>query len=619
MKNQALNHYFNKSALRIGSVLTVILLAIALLWQSNAKSNQAVGATLAQVYFEGEYRIGDGGWQPIVEGKHIPSTQGDVTLLGKFHILSPGGEYIGIYDGALPIAFYADHVNLTIREGSGDPHRSDNEHPMIGAPACGINWVIHSFTSGGKDQIEILIRNPHSFGNETAVDELLSSFAISAGIDFEKDILSSGERQRSTGLLFVLVSLAILGTALFSTLIHIKNSDIICLFGLVILFAGTYLAYSADGVSFWQESVISNTVIPGAAMMLYMLFVSIVITYFLTDTKVAGRVAVVFIGAFDALFFILPMLGVIYFYDTLLYWVIAQSISNLILLICIAYEIFRAKGGVRLIYIGTVLPLTAFEVDAIMTALGLWKGGLLSKYIFFILFIAALVVVLRIIPQGINASAKARELELQASRLEAEKNSIEAELKESRISIMLSQIKPHFIYNTLGTIERMCLKDPQKAFDLVRNFSLYLRGNFSELNSVTPIRFAEELLHVEYYANIEKVRFPDIGIEYDVQSTDFLLPALSVQPLVENAIKHGLMKLERGGRVLVRSYETQTHFCIEVTDDGVGFDTSLPIDAKKHIGLRNIRERLKAMVNGELLIESEINVGTKAVILIPKE
>jgi signal transduction histidine kinase len=56
-----------------------------------------------------------------------------------------------------------------------------------------------------------------------------------------------------------------------------------------------------------------------------------------------------------------------------------------------------------------------------------------------------------------------------------------------------------------------------------------------------------------------------------------------------------------------------------VTDDGVGFDTSLPIDAKKHIGLRNIRERLKAMVNGELLIESEINVGTKAVILIPKE
>ena len=165
----------------------------------------------------------------------------------------------------------------------------------------------------------------------------------------------------------------------------------------------------------------------------------------------------------------------------------------------------------------------------------------------------------------------------------------------------------------------MCLKDPEKAFGLVRNFSLYLRGNFSELNSVTPIRFAEELKHVEYYVNIEKVRFPDMQIEYDVEATDFVLPALSVQPLVENAIKHGLMRLETGGTVVIRSYETPTHFCVEVKDDGSGFDTSLSIDEKKHVGLRNIRGRLKDMVNGELVIESKLDAGTKAIIKIPKE
>ena len=184
---------------------------------------------------------------------------------------------------------------------------------------------------------------------------------------------------------------------------------------------------------------------------------------------------------------------------------------------------------------------------------------------------------------------------------------------------MLSQIQPHFIYNTLGTIERMCLKDPEKAFDLVRNFSLYLRGNFSELDSVTPVRFGEELKHVEHYVNIEKVRFPDMNIMYDVETTEFVLPALSVQPLVENAIKHGLMRLETGGTVIIRSYETETHFCVEVKDDGVGFDTSLPIEGKKHVGLRNIRGRLKAMVNGELIIESKPGAGTRAVIMIPKE
>ena len=195
----------------------------------------------------------------------------------------------------------------------------------------------------------------------------------------------------------------------------------------------------------------------------------------------------------------------------------------------------------------------------------------------------------------------------------------EMELKENRISLMLSQIRPHFIYNTLGTIERMCLKDPQKAFELVRNFSLYLRGNFSELDSVVPIRFSEEIKHVEYYVNIEKVRFPDMEINYRLEAIDFDLPALSVQPLVENAIKHGLMGLETGGTVNVRSYETETHFCVEVIDNGIGFDVSISLEDKKHVGLRNIRERLQAMVNGELIIESEINVGTKALIKIPKE
>jgi sensor histidine kinase YesM len=180
---------------------------------------------------------------------------------------------------------------------------------------------------------------------------------------------------------------------------------------------------------------------------------------------------------------------------------------------------------------------------------------------------------------------------------------------------MLSQIQPHFIYNTLGTIERMCLKDPQKAYELVRNFSLYLRGNFSELDSVVPIRFAEELKHVEYYVNIEKVRFPDMNMEYVVEATEFVLPALSVQPLVENAIKHGLMRLETGGTVRIHSYETPTHFCVEVKDDGVGFDMD-SLEKLEHVGIQNVRKRLSYMGNGTLKLESKKNVGTTATITI---
>ena len=354
-------------------------------------------------------------------------------------------------------------------------------------------------------------------------------------------------------------------------------------------------------------------------MIFYMLFLSMGIVYFLGESKKAGMIAVFCLGIVDALLLLIPVITELFFYDTWFYWAVAQLIVNLILIGCLVKEYFGKTGKGNWRYMGAILPLIAFGVDTATIGLGIWNGGVVSKYVFIALFAVTMVVVLRIIPHNINAAEKAKELELQRSKLEAEKNIMEAQLKESRISIMLSQIQPHFIYNTLGTIERMCLKDPEKAFDLVRNFSLYLRGNFSELDSVAPIRFAEELKHVEYYVNIEKVRFPDMSIEYEVEATEFVLPALSVQPLVENAIKHGLMRLETGGTVVIHSYETPTHFCVEVKDDGIGFDTGLPIDEKKHVGLRNIQGRLKAMVDGDLILESQPGVGTKAVIMIPKE
>ena len=608
---------FKQSYLQVLAAIFILLLALLLLWHGNVTSNQATNAISAKVYFDGEYRIADGEWQKIIKGKHISSMEGDVTLRGNFHMLTPDGEYVGVYSGDTPIALYTDHINLTFYEGENEPYVMDAENPWYGSSACGVYWSAYLLTSRSEEPLEIHIHNPHSFGNENAIDDLLSNMAFWSGLDFEKGVLESGGFQRNTGIVFIIVSLVLLGIALFSTLIHIKNSKIFWFFGMVIMFAGIYFAYSASGVCFWSDSIVSNTTILGSAMILYMLFLTMGIVYFLGDAQKIGAITVTCLGAFDALLFIMPVVTNLFFYDTWFYWAAAQFIVNLILLVCLVNEYYDKNN--KWLCIGAGLPLVAFCVDVLMTKWGFWKGGLISKYVFFILFVAALFVVLRLIPESINAAEKAKELELRRSLLEAEKNMVEAELKESRISIMLSQIQPHFIYNTLGTIERMCLKDPEKAFDLVRNFSLYLRGNFSELDSVTPIRFAEELKHVEYYVNIEKVRFPDMNIEYDVETTEFVLPALSVQPLVENAIKHGLMRLESGGTVRIHSYETSTHFCVEVTDDGVGFDTSLPIDEKKHVGLRNIRGRLKAMVDGDLILESKPDVGTKAVILIPKE
>ena len=597
--------------LQIAGALLLILLAVFLVWFGNANSSQAAGATAAQIYFDGEYRIEDGEWQPIEKGAHISSTKGDVTLRGNFHLLTPDGEYIGKFSGGVPVAIYTDHIGLTIYEGE-QGYKIDHENPLYGDSACGKDWTAHTFKAGNTEPIEMVVHNPHGFGNENAIDEMLSSFALWVNIDFEKNVMKSGEAQRYVGILFMIVSLVFLGTALFSSLIHIKNSRIVWLIGILVLFAGIYFAYGAEGVSFWSDSIISNTTVFGCSMMFYMLFLLMIIVCFFKKTEKIGGAAVGLLMAVNAVFFILPIVTDIRFYDTWFWWMIAQLIANTVVSACLIKEYLIADKKDRWIGIGALLPLIAFGVDAVGTWTGALKRGIASQHVFIILFAVAVIMVLQLIPHSINASAKAKELEM-------EKIVLNAQLAESRISTMMSQIRPHFVYNTLGSIEQLCKLDPPKAGELVHNFAKYLRGNFGELDNPKPILMSQEMEHVRHYISIENVRFPDMTFTFEMNSDDFRIPALTVQPIVENAIKHGLMRLQKGGTIRVISYETQSHYCVSVSDDGVGFDTSALLDDRKHVGLRNIRERLKVMVNGALEIESTPGVGTKVTVTIPKE
>ena len=611
-KNRKIFGVFSKSHLQVALAAILIICAVALVLFSNSTSLQALPAMVADVYFEGEYRIGEGEWHPIIEGEHIPSTKGDVTLRGNFHMRAPDGEYIGIYRGEMPIAFYTNHICLTFIEGEGEPYIIDTENPLFGDSACGVVWNAHSFMSDESDTIQIIIHNPHAFGNDTAIDEMISGIELWSGIDFEKSVLEGGQTQRSIGLLFVIVSLMLLGIALFASLIRVKNSVIFWQTGLVAMFAGVYFAYSADGVYFWSDSVVSNTALLGLSMMFYMFFLSTGIAFFLKETRTVGNIAVTLMTVANVVFIVIPIFSDFLFYDTMPFWVLAQTVVNLALIACLVKEFVATKGEEKWIYVATVLPLLTFILDVIFIALGVFNGAVTSKFIFIILFAVAVIFVLKLVPHSINAAAKAKELEM-------EKVILNAELAESRISTMMSQIRPHFIYNTLGSIEQLCKLNPPKAGELVHNFAKYLRGNFGELDNPKPILMSQEMEHVHHYVSIENVRFPDMTFSFEMRSDDFKIPALTVQPIVENAIKHGLMKLQKGGTIHVVSYETDSEYCISVEDDGVGFDTNALLDDRKHLGLRNIRERLKVMVNGRLEIESTVGVGTKVLVKIPKE
>ena len=612
MSKEKTKYWLSIEILILVGVLLVAAAAGVLLWHGNATSSQAELALMAQVHFEGEYRVADGEWQALQQGAHVPSTKGDVTLRGNFHMLTPDGEYVGIYSGELPVALYVNHLNVTIREGENEPLVMDTENPLYGDSSCGAVWMAYSFLTEQGDPIEMVIHNPHGFGNETAIDEMLESTAIWSGIEFEKGVLESGESQRNIGLFFLVASLLFLGSALFSTLIHTKRSKILWILGMVVVFAGVFLAYSADGVSFWSASIVTNTILLGCSMMFYMLFLSMALVYFLKGTKPVGVVTVAVLGAVDFVLFILPVVSDLLFYDLWLYWAAFQILANVILCGCLIKEFIDTKAKERWLYLGSLLPSVAFMVDVVLIDLGVWRSALTSPYVFIALFVVAAVMLLKVIPESINAVAKTKELE-------TEKIVLGAQLTESRMSTMMSQIRPHFIYNTLGSIEQLCYIDPQKAGELVHNFAKYLRGDFRELDNPKPILMSQEMEHVHHYISIENVRFPDMTFTFEMNSGDFHIPALTIQPIVENAIKHGLMKLPKGGTIRVVSYETDTHYCVLVEDDGAGFDTGVLLEERKHVGLRNIRERLQAMVNGTLEIESTLGVGTTVRICIPKE
>ncbi len=196
----------------------------------------------------------------------------------------------------------------------------------------------------------------------------------------------------------------------------------------------------------------------------------------------------------------------------------------------------------------------------------------------------------------------------------------ENEILTSRIDIALSQIQPHFLYNSLTSIYRLCDVKPEAAKDAISSFSKYLRGNLDSIKSTKMITFGEELEHIRAYLALEKIRYDDyLQIIYDIKTTDFFVPPLTVQPLVENAVNHGISDLPEGGCITISTDETERYYEIRVIDNGVGFNQDEMLqDNRSHIGISNVRSRLEIMCSGILTIESNKNSGTVAVIRIPK-
>lgn len=187
-----------------------------------------------------------------------------------------------------------------------------------------------------------------------------------------------------------------------------------------------------------------------------------------------------------------------------------------------------------------------------------------------------------------------------------------------------AQIKPHFLYNALNIIAVICRVEPEKARDLILDLSNYMRHSFDYKGLEKYTTFEEELSFIQAYVRIEQARFKgSLNMIYDIEDAGGLrLPPLLLQPLVENAIRHGIRKSKSGRTVILKVRREGQQYMIEVEDDGVGMspdqlDAILQKSETDGVGLSNIQKRLKMLYGTELMVESHPSQGTKVTMFLP--
>ena len=213
--------------------------------------------------------------------------------------------------------------------------------------------------------------------------------------------------------------------------------------------------------------------------------------------------------------------------------------------------------------------------------------------------------------------------EVQAE-LEAELAETKANLEKLKIKNFTSQMQPHFLYNALASIREIVLDDPEYASELLCDFTIHLRACLRSITSDVLIPFSQELENIEAYVRIEKMRFGDrLTIRYECEEQDFSIIPLSIQPLVENAIRHGIYERGKGGgMVIVRTVRRENNIEIVVEDNGIGFDYDTIMqeikDGKRDsTGMFNLIFRFEKILNATVQVESRLHIGTRITVLIP--
>lgn len=594
----------------ISIVVAMTVLLLWTLWQNIRIYERIKTDTSHTTMIEGEYSIDGGEWKPIDNSQPITEHFHKVVFKGVpadyiksdriMYIISKNVWY-NVYNSNGEIIDSNDRRN----EEPSEDSRYYGE-AMTNTPGyyISINYLDVDRNYNTEGEITLEVEYPYEVQIESFSDcfYIITSYAEGLYESFFFEMLPSI-------ILFLLVCFfGIFFFPIASGLLGRVDFRYIA-FGSLCFFSGLYMLVDkvSDYMNLW---FIDPTICMLTDKIVACLFAVATMAYF--RSMLANKITKIIASTVITVYFAVILTDVILHMSNVADMVATTRIRTLVMMVCMAVitivliiEIRGKKGFKLLDYLLSWVPFIVFLIIDIADVFWHIEGDMYLK----------VGITLTILYQMVRFAIDFREQYKKAIHYQQ----VQRELYEAKVNVMVSQIRPHFMYNALSSIAILCKIDPDTAYDATITFSDYLRGNMDSIKQTAPVPFEKELEHLKKYLYIEKMRFADkLNIEYDIGDTDFEIPLLSIQPLVENAVKHGVGMKEDGGTVKICSIKTDMGHEVIIEDDGVGFDINeVKNDGRSHIGMENTKKRLYDMCNGEVIIESEIGKGTTVRVIIP--
>lgn len=544
----------------------------------------------------------DGGetWKPVQTGRELLRQRKDVMVRGHFNYDIGEGWAMNIY---------LRHMQMELWVNGECSITYAREFHTIRPEWCTDMWVCFWPPEiSTEDQVEFRLYSLHPNGAARgAYVKSLSSITLGEPFYMYQRITGENAVDQYMGLVLMVVGVVLFAIAFVALAMHSPLQKVMMYTALFAVGEGLFwLADAAEIAHYVNNSIVFYSTGRYVSRMLciYALLCSVA-ELISGKTKRIVQIAAYANGLICMVYLSLNMAGAVTFCDSEVIWCCIQALLLMIVLFCSLWDSANIHKSfwktVQVITLG--LALVVLLRDMVTTILGWHTEMELSKWVCGIVAAMHAAALLVQLPASYAAIRRAEKLS--------------DELHNGRIVLAMSQIRTHFIFNVLNAISSLCKSDPEMADRELVRFSRYLRNNIDIMQEDRPILFEKALEHMHNYVDLEQLRFGEkIILDENYEYVNFTIPSLVIQPLVENAIKHGLLPKAEGGIIRVNTVRLGNEVLIEIADNGIGFDTRKKID-KTSVGLSNVRFRVERMMNGRMQVESTIGVGTIVRLWLP--